>query len=252
MKTIIKIQEVSKEFKVKKRKIQALDNVNLEIKKGEIFGIIGPNGAGKTTLIRVLCGLLLPTKGGVYINGYNIIKDDSKLRSSIGLVSSDERSFFWHLTNKKNLEFFAALHNIKKRDFEDRFSAVMELFKMRGKENLLFRYYSSGFKKRLALARALLHNPQIIFMDEATNNLDPIASEELKTLVKNELSVKQKKTIFWATHRLEEAGQICDRVALLNCGKIKFEGPIGDFKRIKGDLEMSTIDVFKYLVRANK
>lgn len=252
MEKIIKLKKVSKEFKVNGQKVQALDNVNLEIKKGEIFCIIGPNGAGKTTLIRILCGLLLPTVGSVYVNGCDIVNGSGTFRSYIGLVSSDERSFFWHLTGRENLEFFAALYNIKRREFKERISAVMELLRIKEKESVLFRYYSSGIRKRLAIARALLHDPQIIFMDEATNSLDPIASEELKVLVKAELSIKQKKTIFWATHRLEEAEQICDRIALLNYGKTKFIGSISDFKLVKGNFETSTIDGYKYLVGADK
>lgn len=212
---MIRVIELTKYFK----NICVLNEVNFEVKQGEIFGIIGPNGAGKTTLLKILSTLILPTKGTAHINGYDIVKEQIKVKVSIGLVTGDERSFYWRLTGRKNLEFFATFYNIPKKLAKERIDYLTDLIKI---ENIDKRVgeYSSGMKQRLGIARSLLHNPPVLLMDEPTKSLDPGSSFELRLFLKEHLSKKEGKTIIIATHNLNEAKQICDNVCLLNQGKM--------------------------------
>lgn len=203
--------------------ILAVNNISLQVKKGEIFCIVGPNSAGKTTLIKLLCSLILPTKGTAFVNGYNIEKDDKKVRSSIGLVTSEERSFYWRLTGRQNLYFFASLYNLSKNSAKAKIEELLKVFKIEEADKRV-EVYSAGMRQRLAIVRSLLHDPQVIFMDEPTKGLDPTASQEIRIFIKEMLVRKQRKTVFFATHNLMEAEFLADRLAIMEEGKIKAEG----------------------------
>jgi ABC-2 type transport system ATP-binding protein len=209
-------------FKRKKLiSINAIDNLTLTIKKGELFGLLGPNGAGKTTLVKVLCTLLPPDKGTATVNGYDIAKQQMKVKESLGtLFSVGERGFFWRLSGYRNLEFFAAINNVPRHDMHKRIMAVLELVGMEDKAFVLFQKYSGGMKRKLALARALLGDPPILLLDEPTTGLDVTSSRNIRDFIKNDLSKKQGKTVLYTTHYIEEVTRMCDRVAIMNKGKI--------------------------------
>jgi ABC-2 type transport system ATP-binding protein len=168
------------------KSITAIYQLNLWIKKGEIFAILGPNGAGKTTLIKILCSLITPTSGTARIHGYDVVKDEDKIKSLIGLLIGEERSFYWRLTGRENLEFFGVLHNLSFRQVRKKAETVMELLEIEDPDKR-FHEYSTGNKQKLALARCLLSNAEVIFMDEPTKSLDPSAASKLKEFIKEVL-----------------------------------------------------------------
>ena len=209
-------------FKRKKTvTVNAVDHLNLEIKKGELFGLLGPNGAGKTTLVKMLCTLLPPDGGTALVNGYDIIKQQMQVKRSLGtLFSVGERGFFWRLNGYRNLEFFAAIYNVPRQKRHER---IMEVLKLVGLENSafdLYQKYSGGMKRKLSLARTLLPDPPILLLDEPTTGLDATASRNIREFIKNTVSQESGKTVLYTTHYIEEAAQICDKIGILNHGKI--------------------------------
>jgi ABC-2 type transport system ATP-binding protein len=203
------------------RRINAVDNLNLNIKKGELFGLLGPNGAGKTTLVKILCTLLPPDDGTATVNGFNVAKQQMQVKQSIGTIFSvGERGFFWRLTGYSNLEFFAAINNVPRSGRKQRIMEVLELVGMQEKAFEIFQKYSGGMKRKLALARALLADPPILLLDEPTTGLDVTSSRNIRDFIKNDLSKKHGKTVLYTTHYIEEVSQMCDRVGIMNKGKI--------------------------------
>ena len=215
---------------LKKKEVLALDDVNLKIRNGDLFGILGPNGAGKTTLIKVLCTLILPTSGTAYVNGYDVIKEERGVKASIGLVTGEERSFYWRLTGRQNLLFFASLHNFSASVAQKRVNDVLNSVGLEDKADDKFHSYSTGMKQKMAIARGLLNEPEILLMDEPTKSLDPSAAQNLREFIKERLVKDQGKTVFLSTHHLEEAEQICDRIAIINKGTIKAYGTLNELR----------------------
>lgn len=164
-------------FSKNRDEMLSVDNVNLSIKKGELCGLLGRNGAGKTTLIKMLSTLILPTTGAARVNNFDILTEDTKVRSSIGFISSDERSFYWRLTGKENLRFFASLQNIMPGEAGEKIEYFLSLVGLDGKGDVKFQNYSGGMKQRLAIARGVLHDPDILLMDEPTKGLDPCVAQ---------------------------------------------------------------------------
>ena len=216
---------------LQRKTITALDGVDLQIKEGEIFGILGSNGAGKTTLIKVLSTLILPDKGEAWVNGYNILHNEESIKQSIGLVTSEERSFYWRLSGRGNLQFFATLYNMSPSQAERRINQILETFELQEKADDLFHTYSTGIKQKLALARGLLNNPQILFIDEPTRSLDPIAAQNIRKLIREKLVKEQGKTVFLATHNLEEAEEICNHLDIIDRGKILCQGTPSEIRK---------------------
>ena len=227
----------------RKKEINALNGISFKIKKGELFGILGPNGAGKTTLIKILCTLILPTTGTAIINGFDIVKEEEFAKSSIGLVTGDERSFYWRLTGMQNLKFFASLLNFSSSDAEKKIDEVLDFVDMKDKADDRFNSYSTGMKQKMAIARGLLNNPDILFMDEPTRSLDPTTSQNLRDFVKDRLVIDQKKTVILSTHHLMEAEQMCDRVAMINKGKIRACGTLEELRKLIEREKMYVITV---------
>ena len=207
----------------------AVDGVNLSVRAGELFGLLGPNGAGKTTLIKMLCTLVLPTSGSAQINGFNL-NQDTAIKASIGLVTSDERSFYWRLTGRQNLEFFATLHHIPQNQIPARVDEVLEKVGVGPIADKRFLTYSNGIRQRLSIARALLNRPRILFLDEPTKGLDPIATDRLHHLIRKQLVDEQGITVFLTTHDLEEAKNLCDRLAVMNQGQILACGTLAELE----------------------
>ncbi|MHC1609061.1 MAG: ATP-binding cassette domain-containing protein [Candidatus Methanofastidiosia archaeon] len=209
--------------KLRKKEIYktiAVKNVNLEIKEQELFGLLGPNGAGKTSLIKILSTLLLPDEGSATVNGWDIQKNSFEVRMSIGLTLSSERQLYWKLTSKENLEYFGSLYLLKHSELKDRVSDILELMGLSDQKDNLVENFSSGNRQKIALARAMLNDPPILFLDEPTIGLDPSFSQHFRRIIKKKINKKEKKTILLTTHYMEEADQLCDRIAFIDKGKI--------------------------------
>jgi ABC-2 type transport system ATP-binding protein len=207
----------------------AVEDVDLTIEEGELFGLLGPNGAGKTTLVKMLCTLIAPSKGTATVAGFPL-SDSGSIRSSVGLVVSDERSFYWRLSGKRNLDFFAAMHDLRGSEAEIRIREVLYLVDMSADAEKPFSNYSTGMKQRLAIARSLLHKPKLLFLDEPSRSLDPKATARLHELI-NQLNVEENTTIFLITHDLAEAESLCQRVAVMNQGQIQVVGEPSNLRR---------------------
>jgi len=214
----------------RRKEITALHNVNLKVEQGELFALIGPNGAGKTTLIKTLCTLILPTSGEAFINGLEVARHGNKIRKLIGYVVDDERSFYWRLSGKQNLYFFAKLNNMNSKEAEEKIKRLLHFMELTADADRLFKDYSTGMRQKLAIARGLLTDPEIIFMDEPTNGLDPLTAQNLKTLVKNTLVKADGKTVILATHNLQDVEDLCDRIAFINKGEIQFSGTMENIR----------------------
>jgi ABC-2 type transport system ATP-binding protein len=211
-------------------RIKALHGVDLEVERGHIFGLLGPNGAGKTTLLKILSCLVIPDVGYAKVGGIDT-RRENKVKPQIGLVHSDERSFYWRLTGEENLRFFARLYNLRGAEIEPRIRSLLELVEMSYAADRAFSGYSSGMKQRLAIARALLHDPPILYMDEPTRSLDPAASLSLRRFVLDQLRDRDNKTIILATHNLQEAQAMSDRVAILVKGRVRQIGTVDQVRR---------------------
>lgn len=226
---------------VQKTPVTALDHVDLKIKKGEFFGVLGPNGAGKTTLTKILCTLVLPTEGAVRVNGYDVVKKGGDIRTSIGLVSSDERSFYWKISGRDNLVFFAVLNNYPWSAAKKRAAQVLDIVGLEAAADRRFETYSSGMKQKMAFAKGLLNDPQTLFLDEPTRSLDPNAAKEIRLFI-SDLS-KEGKTIFLTTHNLVEAEQMCRRIVVLHKGRVQGVGSKKDLGRMLSRGEQLTFVV---------
>jgi ABC-2 type transport system ATP-binding protein len=211
-------------------RVHALRNVDLQVKTGEIFGLLGPNGAGKTTLVKILSCLILPDRGHAVIGGDDV-RHENKVKPRIGMVHSDERSFYWRLSGRDNLRFFARLYNVPGTRIEPRIDELLRKVDLVEAAPRRFSDYSSGMKQRLSIARALLHDPPILLMDEPTRSLDPASSLSLRRLIKDELNGRDGKTILLATHNLREAEVLCDRIAILVSGTVRQVGTIAEVRR---------------------
>ena len=201
--------------------VTAVDHLNLEVKRGELFGLLGPNGAGKTTLVKILCTLLPPDEGDAYVNGFDVAREQMQVRRSLGaLFSVGERGVFWRLNGYRNLEFFSAIYNVPRRKRHERIMEVLGLVGLKDQAFEHYQKYSGGMKRKLALARALLPDPPLLLLDEPTTGLDVISSRSLRKLIREKLSRDAGKTVLYTTHYVEEASQICDRICILNKGKL--------------------------------
>lgn len=200
-----------------KPSVEALRNVSIEIREGEIFGLIGRNGAGKTSLTKIIATLVQPSGGQVFVKGYDSVFDEVKVRSLIGLATAEERSFYWRLTAHQNLMFFARLYGLKDAAARLRIDELFEQLDLEELKNRNFSELSTGNKQRLAVARALIPNPPILLLDEPTRSLDPLAAEKMRELM---LSLKGI-SILLTSHNLNEVEELCDRVAIISRGEIR-------------------------------
>ncbi|RLC62974.1 MAG: ABC transporter ATP-binding protein [Chloroflexi bacterium] len=210
---IIEVEDLSKKF----GKLTAVDRISFGVTKGEIFGFLGPNGAGKTTTINVLCTLLRPTSGRASINGFDILKHRSQVRNSIGLVFQDS-TVDDYLTAEQNLRFHAYAYRVPREVREKRIGELLELVELSERRKSKVRTYSGGMKRRLELARGLLHHPQVLFLDEPTLGLDPQTHRRIWEYI-HALREQEELTIFLTTHYMGEA-ENCDRIAIIDYGQI--------------------------------
>ena len=213
----------------------ALHGLNFEVNENEIFGLLGPNGAGKTTLIHILATLLKPTEGYAIVNGFNVLHDATKVRESIGVVfqapSSDDM-----LTGYENLKVHALLYGIPSRKREIRISEVLTLVGLEERKNDQVKKYSGGMRRRLEIARGLLHNPKVFFLDEPTLGLDPQSRDIMWTYIKK-IVKEENVTIILTTHYMEEADTLCDRIGFITNGRIiALDSPLNLKQEIGGDI----------------
>lgn len=226
--SIISIKNVSKHYK----NIKALNNITLDINKGELFGLLGINGAGKTTLIKILCGLTKKTSGEIIVNNLNLDNNVNKIKEIVD-ISPQETSIANNLTVKENLEFFANIYN---NNNETSLNEIIDIFKLNDVLNQRAKTLSGGYKRRLSIAIALISHPQILFLDEPTLGLDVFARRELWEIIKK---LKKNITIILTSHYLEEIENLCDRVAILSKGNLL---KIGSINQIKEDTHSTTFE----------
>lgn len=212
----------------------AVDGVSLAIPPGQVFGLLGQNGAGKTTLVRMLTTLLLPTSGTAMIDGIDVARDPRAVRGRVGLVNGDERSFYWRLTGRQNLEFFAALRHLDKAAATVAIDGLTARLGMAEHIDRPFRMLSSGQRQALAIARGLLDEPSIVFMDEPTRSLDPISALRLRRFVADVVVGELGRTVVLATHSMPEAETLCDRLAFIQDGRIVASGTVAELRRAIG------------------
>jgi ABC-2 type transport system ATP-binding protein len=210
------------------KEIEAVRGVSFAIEKGELFGLLGPNGAGKTTTIKMLITLLIPTSGSARVLGHDVVKEAREVRKRIGYVFGGERGVYERLSGYDNLRYFAELYGVPAKIQKPRIEELLELVGLKGREHERAEGYSRGMKQRLHVARGLLHDPEVLFLDEPTIGLDPVGARELRATIAS--LTDAGKTILLTTHYMFEADALCDRIAVISQGEIVAEGTPGQLK----------------------
>lgn len=213
-----------------KRRKEALKGIDLRIGKGEVFGVLGPNGAGKTTLLSILCTLLLPDRGKVQVLGMDGLQEGHRIRERVN-ISSGNANFLWSLTVKENLHFYGMLYGLVGKEREEKVDALIELFNLKEHRDIPFDELSTGMKQRLSLAKSLVNDPEILFLDEPTVGLDPDVSIRIRKQI---LAIHKERgmTVLLTTHNMREAEYLCGRIAFLKAGKIVTFGSAETLKRM--------------------
>ena len=230
---IITVKDLTKKFK----EFTAVDAINFEVKKGEIFAFLGPNGAGKSTTIKILTTLLEPTSGEININGKNPAHDKDRVRKSFGIVFQDP-SLDDEMTAFENMKLHGVLYSVPRREMNSRIEELLKFVELWDRKNDMVKTFSGGMKRRLEIARGLLHHPKILFLDEPTLGLDPQTRNHMWQYVKN-MSREEGMTVFFTTHYMEEAEKIAQRIAIIDHGKII---SIGTFNELKKKTETDSLE----------
>jgi len=223
--TIIQVENLTKKF----NNFVAVNDISFKVKKGEVFAFLGPNGAGKTTTIKILTTLLKPTKGMVTVNGFNPVNQQNQVRQSFGIVFQDS-SLDEELTAWENMYFHSVLYQVPKKERDNRIKQLLDIVDLYERKDSLVKTYSGGMRRRLEIARALLHHPKIFFMDEPTLGLDPQTRNKIWKHI-HELNEKYQTTIFFTTHYLEEAEKMANYIAIIDHGKIVSSGTTDELKQ---------------------
>ena len=226
----------------KTKEIVAVDGITFDVNRGELFGLLGPNGAGKTTMIKMLTTLLIPTRGTAKILGYDVVNQANEIRSRIGFIFGGERGLYWRLSGIDNLRYFASLYHVDPEVTMKRIPQLLELVGLSDRGDEKVEGYSRGMKQRLHIARTLLHDPEILFLDEPTMGLDPVGGREIRQVIRNLQS--EKKTILLTTHYMFEADALCERVAVIDLGRIVALDTPDALKQVVSDLSVIEIEVF--------
>ncbi len=229
-------------FRRQHKEVVAVDDVSFEIKPGELFGLLGPNGAGKTTTVKMLTTLLIPSSGTALINGHDVVKNADEIRGNIGFIFGGERGLYWRLSAVDNLRYFASLYNVEPEVAAKRIPYLLEMVGLNGREKERVEGYSRGMKQRLHIARSLIHDPEVLFLDEPTIGLDPVGARELRGVVRN--LQDEKKTILLTTHYMFEADALCQRIAVINHGNIIAMDTPTELKKLVKDLSVIELEVF--------
>jgi len=220
----VKIRGLSKKY----GSFKILENVSLSVNEGEIFGLLGPNGAGKSTLIHILAGLVKPTSGNIFIKNLDVTKKQSEIKKIIG-VALQNNSFYESLSVKENAMYFGSLYGIDKKTLEERINVLLEMFSLSQKKDVAAGKLSGGMRKKLNILCSLIHNPEILILDEPTAGLDPMSKRNLWEIIRkiNETN----KTVIITSHLMEDIEALCDRVAIMVSGNIIIEGAIHELKK---------------------
>jgi ABC-2 type transport system ATP-binding protein len=224
------------------KEVMAVEDISFEIKTGELFGLLGPNGAGKTTTVKMLATLLIPTKGTATVMGFDVVKDAQEVRKRIGFIFGGERGLYWRLSGIDNLRYFASLYGVEPDVSRKRIPYLLEMVGLKDRGNERVEGYSRGMKQRLHVARTLLHDPEILFLDEPTIGLDPVGAREFRQVIRDLQS--EKKTILLTTHYMFEADSLCQRVAVIDKGMIVALDTPSELKKHVADLSVIEIETF--------
>jgi len=224
------------------KEVVAVEDISFDIKSGELFGLLGPNGAGKTTTVKMLATLLIPTNGTASILGYDVVKDAHEVRKHIGFIFGGERGLYWRLSGIDNLRYFASLYGVEPEVSKKRIPFLLDLVGLEGRGNERVEGYSRGMKQRLHVARTLLHDPEVLFLDEPTIGLDPVGARDFRQVIRNLQS--ESKTILLTTHYMFEADSLCQRVAVIDKGVIVALDSPSELKKHVSDLSVIEIETF--------
>ncbi len=229
-------------WKRDKKVVEAVRGVSFHIERGELFGLLGPNGAGKTTTIKMLITLLLPTSGSATVLGHDVIDDAREVRRHIGYVFGGDRGLYERLNALDNLRYFAELYGVPPREQRQRIGMLLELVGLTGREKERVEGFSRGMRQRLHIARGLLHDPEVLFLDEPTIGIDPVGARELRSTI---ATLKdQGKTILLTTHYMFEADELCDRIAVISDGELVAEGTPALLKQRVTDGHVVEVETF--------
>lgn len=224
------------------KEVRAVEDVAFEIQEGELFGLLGPNGAGKTTTVKMLTTLLIPTAGQAFVRGLDVVKQAARVRRHIGFIFGGERGLYWRLSGIDNLRYFASLYGVEPEVSKKRIPYLLEMVGLHDRGDEKVQGYSRGMKQRLHVARTLLHDPEILFLDEPTIGLDPVGARDFRNVILNLQS--EKKTILLTTHYMFEADALCDRIGVINHGRIiALDTPSG-LKQHVADLSVVEVETF--------
>ena len=229
-------------FRRRALEVEAVRGVSFEVAPGELFGLLGPNGAGKTTTIKMLITLLIPTSGTAKVLGLDVVKDAREVRKRIGYVFGGERGLYERLSAYDNLRYFAELYAVPAREQKPRIAELLDLVGLTGREKERVEGYSRGMRQRLHIARGLLHDPPVVFLDEPTIGVDPVGARELRATIAG--LTQAGKTVLLTTHYMFEADELCDRIAVINKGLIVAEGTPRNLKEIVADRTVVEIEAF--------
>ena len=226
----------------RKLEVEAVRGISFHVERGELFGLLGPNGAGKTTTIKMLITLLLPTSGSAHVLGLDVVKDAKEVRKRIGYVFGGDRGLYERLSARDNLRYFAELYGVSGKAQRLRIDEVLELVGLTGRDQERVEGYSRGMRQRLHIARGILHDPEVVFLDEPTIGVDPVGARELRQTISDLISAG--KTVLLTTHYMFEADALCDRIAVIAKGSIVGEGTPEELKRGVGQGTVTEIEVF--------
>ncbi|MEM4309128.1 MAG: ABC transporter ATP-binding protein [Thermoplasmata archaeon] len=232
----IEVRNLTKRF----NSFTAVDNVNFDVKKGEIFGLLGPNGAGKSTTMRMLCTLTRPTEGTAKVAGYDIVKEDAKVREHIGLVA-EKLIMYNDLTAWENLRLYGKLYNLSDDKLEKRIDKLLKFVRMEKWKHKRVGTFSTGMKQKINVVRAMIHEPEILFLDEPTLGLDPQSTVEIRELIKR-INLEQGTTMILTTHIMVEAEILCNRIGIIDRGKIVALDTPSNLKKIVSGTDTLTME----------
>jgi len=226
----------------KSLEVEAVRGVSFEIEKGELFGLLGPNGAGKTTTIKMLITLLTPTSGSARVLGHDVVTDARAVRATIGYVFGGDRGLYERLSALDNLRYFAELYSVDPRLQKRRIAELLDMVGLTGREKERVEGYSRGMRQRLHIARGLLHDPPVVFLDEPTIGVDPVGARELRSTIAS--LTESGKTVLLTTHYMFEADSLCDRIAVIARGEIVAQGTPRELKGIVADRTVVEIEAY--------